>query len=179
MRLQGKLTHYRLLFSVLTLRLFQIALLIALYPCLEFLCCFFQFIAIQKTAAQRFKKCSSANVVSEFFISLVFRAFSHGDEKFFVKRRQTTLNAAQRQAALTSDGPVGKTKREIIKRLGFKLRQQWTLERVFECRVDHVGAVFENGRNETKEARLRIILVNEAVSGRRVDGLHYLANFVD
>src|SRR4030095_9488099 len=80
---------------------------------------------------------------------------------------------------LARDGPVGKTKREIVKRFGFKLSQQRPLKRIFESRIDHVGAVFQYRGDKTQEARFRIVLVNETVSGWRIDGLDDLADLVD
>src|SRR5205085_2757795 len=69
--------------------------------------------------------------------------------------------------------------REIVKSFSFKLRQQRSLERVFERRIDHVGAVFKHRSDETKKARLGIVLVNETVSRWRIDRLDDFANLVD
>src|SRR5438105_990480 len=106
-------------------------------------------------------------------------AFGQRNEKFFVERGQTAFNAAQTQTAFARDGPVRQAEREIIKRLGFELSQQWTLERILEGRIDHVRAVFQHGGDETQKARLGIVLVNKAVSGRWIDRLNDLANLVD
>src|SRR5256885_15071287 len=107
------------------------------------------------------------------------RAFGKRDEKFFVECGETALDSAQTQTAFPRDGPVRKTEREIIKSFSFKFGQQRTLKRILECRIDHVRAVLQHRSDETQETRFGIVLVNEAIRGRRIDGLYDLANLVD
>src|SRR6267378_2053766 len=75
--------------------------------------------------------------------------------------------------------PSSKVPSRGSKRLRFKLSQERPLERVFERRVDHVGAVFEHSGDESDKARLGIILMNEAVGRRRLNRLDDLADLVD
>src|SRR6185369_7413422 len=46
-------------------------------------------------------------------------------------------------------------------------------------RIDHVRAVFKHRGDKTQKPRLGIVLVNEAVSGWRIDRLYYLSYLVD
>src|SRR5207248_5266151 len=100
------------------LLLFDKLLLIPFQPSFQIHRSFFQLIIIQPAAAQRFKECARAHVVSELLVSLMFSAFRKRNEKFFVERRQTALNSAQTQTAFARDGPVRKSEREIITRFG-------------------------------------------------------------
>src|SRR6185369_7724722 len=95
--------------------------LILLQPRLEISRGFFEFVAIQQPASQRFKKRACANVVSELLVRFLVRAFGNADEKFFIQRCEPALNSAEAQRTLARDGPVRKSEREIVKRLGFKL----------------------------------------------------------
>src|SRR5205823_2189749 len=109
----------------------------------------------------------------------VRRTFRKRDEKFFVERREPAFNSAQAQTAFARDGPVRKTECEIVKRLGFEFSQQRSFERILERRIDHVSAVFQHRGDEAQEARLRIVLMNEAIGGGWIDGFNDLANLVD
>src|SRR5690349_14344653 len=133
--------------------LFGEAFLIFLDPAFEIGRGLFELVAVQQAAAQRFEKRARANVVGEFFVSFLVRAFGDADEQFLVERCEPALDTTQTQRTLARDGPVGKSEREIVKRFRFKLSQQRALERVFERRIDHVCAVFEHGRDETQKAR--------------------------
>src|SRR5258705_10703219 len=114
--------------------LFGKTFLILCKPTLQILSCLLQFVAVQQTASERLKKRASTNVIREFFVSFLIGTFRNCNKKLLVKRSETALHSTQGQAAFASDGPVRKTKRQIVKRLGFKLREQRTLERVLECR---------------------------------------------
>src|SRR5262245_10199349 len=68
------------------------ALAITFQPGFQVLCRLFQFIAVQQTAPERFKKRTRTNVVSQLLVSLLLRTFSYGNEKFFIKRCQPALH---------------------------------------------------------------------------------------
>src|SRR6266568_7949151 len=162
-----------------SLLLFDKLLSIALEPSFKISRSLFQLVIVQQAPSQRFEKCARAHVVSQLFVSLMLCAFGNRNEKLFVERRQTAFNSAQAQRTFARDGPVRQTEREIIKSFGFELRQQRPLEGILERRIDHIGAIFQNRGDETQKARFGIVLVNKAVSRRRVDRLNDLANLVD
>src|ERR1043165_9859381 len=111
----GRRTSSILLCGCFAFLLIGEALLIFLDPAFEIGCSFFEFVAIQQAAAQRFEKCARANVIGEFFVSFLVRAFGNSDEQFLVERCKTALDTAQTQRTLARDGPVRKSKREIVK----------------------------------------------------------------
>src|ERR1051326_3476324 len=112
----------------LGLLLFNKLFSIALEPSFQIGRSFFQFIIIQQSPPQGFKECAGTNVVSEFLVGFMLGAFRNRNKKFFVKSRQPALDATQTQSALTGDGPVGQSQRQVVKRFGFELSQQRPFE---------------------------------------------------
>src|SRR5262249_7238350 len=140
---------------------------------------FSQLILIDQAPPERFEIGPRADIESQFIVRLVGRALGGCDEQLFVKRGQPALYSAQAQMAFARDGPVRQSERQVIERFGFEVSQQRLRERVFEIRIDHIGAVFQHGGDEAEEPAFRIIFINEAVSGRRLDAAHDLADLVD
>src|ERR1044072_2974467 len=104
------------------------ALLIFFEPGFQILCGFLEFVAVQESATERFKKRARANVVSELLVRFLVGAFRERHEEFFIKRGKPAFDATQTQRTLACDGPIRKTEREVVECFGFKLSQQWSLE---------------------------------------------------
>src|SRR5687768_2535167 len=62
-------------------------LLIFLQPGFEIVRGFFEFVAVEQAAPQRFEERAGANVVGQLFVCLLVSTFRDRDEKLFVKRR--------------------------------------------------------------------------------------------
>src|SRR4030095_1865887 len=124
---------------------------IALDPICQLRLCLIQLVAVDQPTLQSLEECAGSDVVCELVVLFSIRPGGVRWKKFLVQGREPALDTAQAQAALASDRPIRKSEREISQCLGLKLGKQRALERILECRVDHVRTVFENGRGETEK----------------------------